>query len=143
MNKDGEGARLTDVLFGGGLALLGPDAEGPGHDLLLVRAVGLHHLTLLRGDDVLLLPGLLPGRGARDGVARGDAQRVPHGGERGGGTGGHGGRCRRTRGPGGKLVRSRTVTGKLNLRTLKQLHNIFAMVYFRRILAYLHPSKTQ
>lgn len=73
---DGEGGRVggatrTHVFPGRRLAALRAHADGPAGRLLLVRAVGLHHLALLRGDDVLLLAGLLPGGGAGDEIPRG------------------------------------------------------------------------
>lgn len=75
-------ATRTHVFPGRRFPALRAHADGPAGRLLLVRAVGLHHLALLRGDDVLLLPGLLPGGGAGDQIPRG---RSPEGG---GGSGG-------------------------------------------------------
>lgn len=61
----------TNIFSGRRLAPLRPAGDGPAGSLLLVRAVGLHHLALLRGDDMLLLAGLLPGGGSRDQISGG------------------------------------------------------------------------
>ena len=67
---------LTHVLPGRGLPALRPARDWPAQAALLVRGVGLHHLALLRGDDVLLLAGLLPRRRPGEELPRrGAAQR--------------------------------------------------------------------
>lgn len=67
---------LTNVFFRWGLAFLSSLAEGFWRKLLLICAVGLHHLAFLRGDDVLLFAGLLSGWSSRREVCRRHCQHL-------------------------------------------------------------------
>lgn len=62
---------------------LSPDGDGPAWGLLFICAVGLHHLALLCGNNMLLLAGLLPWGGPWDQISCGRSVQ-------GGGLGGEG-----------------------------------------------------